>query len=147
MVIDKQDMEPVREKLKSRYKLGDTVPGTRSCHYFTTTSMYTIEGKQLSIDTVLFINHSFLNMPAPQNETVESLKTNDYVTCCFDGFWWLVLIDAVNKEEKDLTCKFLHPHRLSNQFHWPRGDDREYVPFNKVIMKIETPKTSVNGRT
>ena len=69
MVIDKQDMEPVREKLKSRYKLGDTVSGTRSCHHFAPTSMYTIEGKQLSIDTVLFINHSFLNMPAPQNET------------------------------------------------------------------------------
>ena len=147
MVIDSQDMEPVRENLKSQYKLGDTVPGTRSCHHFVPTSMYTIEGKQLSIDTVLFVDHSFLNMPASQNETVESLKPNDYVTCCFDGFWWLVLIDAVNKEEKDLTCKFLHSHGPSNQFHWPRGDDRGYVPFNKVIMKIETPRTSVNERT
>lgn len=110
------------------------------------TSMYTIEGKQLSIDTVLFFDHSFLDMPAPPNETVESLKPNDYVTCCFDGFWWLVLIDSVNTEEKDLTCKFLHPHGPSNQFYWPRGDDKGYVPFSKIIMKIETPKTSVNGR-
>ena len=53
----------------------------------------------------------------------------------------------VNKEEKDLTCNFLHPHGLSGQFHWPRGDDRGYVPSNRVIMKIQTPTMSENRRT
>ena len=80
-------------------------------------SQYTIKGKQLSIDITIFIIHSFSKTPAPQNGTLlESLKCNDYITCCLDRFWWLALIEVVNKEEKDLTCKFHHPHGPSGQF-------------------------------
>ena len=101
LTMDMEHMVIVRENLKLRYELGDTVLGTRSCHHFVPTSQYTIEGKQLSIETTVFITHSFLDMAAPQNETLESLKCNDYITCCFDGFWWLALVEMVNKEEKD----------------------------------------------
>ena len=51
----------------------------------------------------------------------------------------------VNKK-KDFTCKFLHPHGPSRQFHRTRGDDSGHVPLNKVIIKIQTPTTSANGR-
>ena len=146
LTIDKEDMVAVRERLEIRYQLGDTVPGTRSCHHFIPTSQYTIQGRQLSVDTTIFIDHSFLDMPAPLTETLESLKPNDYITCIFHGHWWLVLIESVNKEEKDLTCKFLHPHGPTNQFHWP-DNDRGWVPLSRVIMKVQTPRTSVNGRT
>ena len=107
---------------------------------------YTTEGKQLSIDTTIFINHSFQDMPVPQNEILESLKCNDYITCCFDVFQCLALIEVVNKEEKDLPCKFLHPHRPSGQFQWSHGHDRGYIPLNKVIMKIQTTIKSASGR-
>ena len=90
------------ENLKPWYELGDTIPGSMSCHHFVPTFQYTIEGKQLSIDTTIFITLSFQDMPAPQNETPKSLKCNDYITCCFDGFWSVTLIEVVNKEEKDL---------------------------------------------
>ena len=53
----------------------------------------------------------------------------------------------VNKEEENLTCTFLNPHEPSGQFQWPCGDDRRYVPLNKVIMKIQTPTTLANERT
>lgn len=145
--IDKEDMVSVREKLQMRYKLGDTVPGTRSCHYFKPTSQFTIQGKQLSADTTIFIDHSFLDMPTPLDETLELLKCNDYITCIFDGYWWLALIESVNREEKDLTCKFLHPHGPSHQFHWPTNRDRGYIPLSKVVMRVQTPSISVNGRT
>ena len=124
LMIDKEDMVAVKDNLKPQYELGDTVPGTRSYHHFVPTSQYTIEGKQFTVDTTVFITYSFLDMPAPQNETIESLKCNDYITCYFDEFWWLVLIEVVNKEEKDVTCKSLHSHGPTGQFQWPRGDDR-----------------------
>ena len=110
LTIDKGDMVALRENLKPWYELGDTVPGIRNCHHFVPTSQYN-EGKQV------FITHSFLDMPAPQNETLESLECNDYITCCFYGVWWLALIEVVNKGETDLRCKFLHPHGQSGQFH------------------------------
>ena len=66
LIINMEDMVAVRENLKLWYELGDT----RSCHHFTPISQYIIEGKQLSIDTNVFITHSFLDMPAPQNKTL-----------------------------------------------------------------------------
>lgn len=89
--------------------------------------------------TTVFIDHSFLDMPLPQDETVQLLKKNDYVTCCFDGYWWVALIDTVNIEEKDFKCTFLHPHGPSTQFRWPRGKDEGFVPVTKIIMKIDIP--------
>ena len=142
IVIEKGDMVAVREMQNARFRLGQTVPGTRSCHYFRPTSQYTIEAKQLSTDNNILIHHSFKAMPEPSCEP----QQNDYVTCLFDGFWWLALVKSVNCEEKDLTCNFMHPHGPSNKFHWPQSDDCAYVPFSKVIMKVSTPKSSNNGR-
>ena len=73
-MINKEDMVAVRENLKPWYELGDTVPGTRSCHHFVPMSQYTIKGKKLSINATIFITHSFLDMPAPQKDTFESCK-------------------------------------------------------------------------
>ena len=121
--IDKEDMVAVRENLKLWYELGDTVPGTRSCRYLVPTSQYTIEGKQLSIDTNVFITHSFLDMPAPQNETLNTMTT---LLAALMGFG------------------VLHPQQPSGQFHWPCGDDRGYAPLKKVIMNIQVPTMSAN---
>ena len=54
------------------------------------------------------------------------------------------MIEVVNKEEKDLTCKFFHPYGLSGQLQWPHSDDTGYIPLNKVIMKIQAPTVSAN---
>ena len=90
-------------------------------------------------------DHSFSAQPTA-SEIALTLKPNDYATCIFDGFWWLVLVDSIDLEEKDETCKFMHPHAPTNNFHWPRPDDIGHVPFNKFIMTAETPQCSSNGR-
>ena len=137
-------MVQVREVLESRYKLGDTVPGTRNCHHFKPTSTTSIKGKHLSDDQVHPVIHSFSVMP--KNEIAASLKPNDYAMCIFYGFWWLVLVDLVNLEEKDITCKFMHPHGPTNNLHWSCTDDKGYAPFNMIIMNVETPQSSSNSR-
>ena len=45
-----------------------------------------------------------------------------------------------------MTCKFIHPHGTTNNFHWLCTDDAGYVPFNKFIMTVETPQSSSNGK-
>ena len=69
LTINKEDMVAVSENLKLWYELGDTVPASRRCHHSVQTSQCTIKGKQLSINTTVFITHSFFDMQAPQNET------------------------------------------------------------------------------
>ena len=46
--IYEKDMVQVRKVLDARYLLGDTVPGTKSCHHFEPSSTTSIKGKQLS---------------------------------------------------------------------------------------------------
>ena len=144
--IYKKDIVQVREVLDGRYSLGNTVPGIRSCHHFEPSSTTSIKGKQLSDEHVYTIkDHSFSALPTA-SEIALTLKPNDYATCIFDGFWWLVLVDSINLEKKDLTCKFMHPHDPISNFHWPRANDMGYVLFNKFIKTVETPKCSSNGR-
>ena len=90
-------------------------------------------------------DHSFSALPIA-NEVALTLKPNDYATCIFDGFWWLVLADSINMEEKDGTCKFMHPHGPTNNFQWLHTDDMGYVPFNKFIITVETPQCLSTGR-
>ena len=83
-------MVQVRDSLEARYFLGDTVSGTRSCHHFEPISTTLIKGKRLSDDQVYYIkDHSFSAMPTA-SEIAATLKPNDYATCIFDRFWWLV---------------------------------------------------------
>ena len=115
--IYKKDMVEVREVLDARYSLGNTVPGTRSCHHFEPSSTTLIKGKQLSDEHVYTIkDHSSSALPTA-GEIVSTLKPNDYATCIFYGFWWLVLVDLINAEEKDATCTFMHLHGPTNNFH------------------------------
>ena len=145
--ISKEGMVTVREQLASRYKLGSTVPGTRNCHHFEPISTTAIQGKHLSIDNLFPVFHSFSMLPEYEHDQIiSSLKRMDYVTCEYNSFWWLALIDDLNVDEKDVTCKFMHPHGPTNNFYWPLCDDKAYVPYNKIIMKVKTPNTSSNGR-
>ena len=50
-------------------------------------------------------------------------------------------------DEKDFTCKFMHPHGHTETFHWPSRDDEAYIPFSKILEKVETPSSqSGSGR-
>ena len=87
-------------------------------------------------------------MPTPA-EIALTVKPNDYATVLFNGYWLFALVEVVNAEEKDVECKYMHPHGpvTNNNFHWPNRDDKGYVPFDKFIMKVDTPKcTSNTGR-
>ena len=131
-------MVAVRETMDKRYAEGDTVPGTQSCHHFDPTSTTSVRAKQLSDDESFLIeNHSFLTMPTAE-EMEKSLQPNDYAACLYNGHWWVVLIETVNLDQKDATCKFMHPHgpTQNNNFHWPQPrEDKGWVPFGKFIMK------------
>ena len=50
-------------------------------------------------------------------------------------------------DEKDFTCKFMHPHGHTETFHWLSRDDEAYIPFSKILAIFETPTSqSSSGR-
>ena len=58
-----------------------------------------------------------------------------------------MLATEVNEEQKDVTCKFMHPHGpvTENNFHWPRKSDLGYVPINKFIKRVDPPVCNSNS--
>ena len=41
----------------------------------------------------------------------------------------------------------MHPHGYTENFYWPTREDETYVPFNKILWKVNTPNTlSQSGR-
>ena len=79
-------MVAVKENLKLRYELGDTVSGTWSFHHFVPTSQYNIEGKKLSINTTVFIIHSFLDMAASQMRLLSQINAMTTLLAALMGF-------------------------------------------------------------
>ena len=35
----------------------------------------------------------------------------------------------------------MHPHGYTEDFYWPTRDDETYVPFSKILLKVNTPNT------
>ena len=139
-MIRKDEMSPIREKLNERYKLGNTVEGTRSLHHFHPLSTTKIQAKYLSVETNYSISHSFLQSDEDEHkEFIASLKINDYITCIYGDYWWLARIIEIDSDEKDVLCSFMHPHGYAENFYFPKKDE-VYVPFSKILLKVETPK-------
>ena len=62
----------------------------------------------------------------------------------YDGFWWIGLI--IEKDEEDVLVKFMHPHGPAHSFKWPNFEDKCWLPYNHILMKIDSP-TTLTGRT
>ena len=96
--ISKDDMVSVRERQKERYQLGNTVEGMKSSHHFEPQFCSAIRAKHLSAENRFSINHS-LSLP-PEEAHEQSI-------------WGLLVVSSgygCHPDEKDFTCKFMHPH-------------------------------------
>ena len=77
---------------------------------------------------------------------ISQVKIMDFAVCHYDSFWWIGLVEDINRESKDIMMKFMHPHGPATSFSWPARDDVCWVPFDKFVCKIGAP-TTVTGRT
>jgi len=101
--IPKDDLVQVRSKLKSRYALGHTVPGTRSYHVYIPKNVGVISFKRIGEDKEISGEHSFF-----QTEQTSSIQ--DYVAVRYDEHWWIGLVIAVETIATEAKIKFMSPH-------------------------------------
>ena len=141
--IDKTEMQEVRKEMEKRYEDGDTVPGTRSSHHFIPLSSSKIGHKLCSEDESFVDVHDF-NIPSPVD--IGSITPSSYVTCSYNSFWWVGLINNIDMEMGDVHVDFMHPHGPRKTFNWPARADKCYVPFKNIVHIIQAP-TTITGRT
>ena len=141
--IDKTEMQEVRIEMEKRYEDGHTVPGTRSSHHFIPLSPSKIGHKLCSEDESFVDVHDF-NIPSPVD--IGSITPSSYITCSYNSFWWVGLIESIDMEMGDVHVDFMHPHGPRKTFNWPTRPDKCYVPFKNIVYLIQAP-TTITGRT
>ena len=142
-VILSKDMDTIRKKQNERFKLGRTIPGTRSFHYFLPTEDKRLLYKRTSMDPNFTGEHSF-NIREPR-VSIDQCKAMGYVSCLYDNLWWIGLVMEIDRDSSELKVNFMHPHGPSNSFLWPNREDTCWVPIEHVICTLATPTTK-SGR-
>ena len=142
--IPKDDLTQVRTKLKTRYELGHTVPGTRSYHVFIPQNIGIISFKRIGEDKEISGQHSFFQ--SQQTSIIPNYQ--DYVAVKYDHHWWIGLVVAVESVSMKAKIKFMSPHDPTRNFFWSQRDDICWVT-NDNILKLLCPlsSTSQSGRT
>ena len=141
--IAKEEMIDVREKINKRVEDGRTVPGTRGSHHFVPQGGTKISHKLCSEDESFAATFDF---KIPCHVLLSDVTPSTYVTCVYNGFWWVGLVQQVNHDEGDVEIQFMHPPGPRKTFNWPRRTDQCPVPITNVICGIQVPKTHSTGR-
>ena len=145
--IDKEQMIDVRKNLIARFNKGKTIPGTRSYHHFISTSQSAISFKKTSKDNEVTGNFAFFkDVNDVSTITIEQIKVSEYISCVYDSFWWIGMVELVDLQNQDIKVRFMHPHGPSRVFHWPSRNDICFVPVDKILCLIDSPVTST-GRS
>lgn len=62
-----------------------------------------------------------------------------YVGCVYSTFWWVGLIQQIDREYGDLKIDFMHPHGPRKNFIWPRTEDTCFIPLERILCRISVP--------
>ena len=133
-------MGGVRTNLELPFRLGKTVPGTRSYHYFSASSESKVCFKRISFDPEFEGKFSFEHISATR-VSINDCKPMCFVACLYDGFWCVGMILAVDEQNQEIKVNFMHPHGPANSFFWPRRKDICWAPSSTILCLINTPST------
>lgn len=136
------DYEQTKQMLETRFASSRTVPGTRKLHSFIPIifSVDTVHVRPFSLS-----DNSKLEKVTIQETELEIDSISGYVTCEYNGEWWLAFVLAVDRENSEVKLTFLHPNGPSRSFKYPSSPDILFVPSSDILTKVE-PRTPT-GRT
>ena len=134
------DYEQTKQMLEPRFASSRTVPGTRKLHSFIPISVDTVQVRPFSLS-----DNSKLEKVTIQETELEIDSISGYVTCEYNGEWWLAFVLAVDRENSEVKLTFLHPNGPSRSFKYPSTPDILFVPSSDILTKVE-PRTPT-GRT
>ena len=125
--------------LEEQFQHARTIPGTRKLHSFVPVSQNTPMAKVFSSST------------DSKEERVSSLDTelrlehiSGFVTCHYDGQWWLACVLQLDADNSEAKVTILHPHGPSRSFRYPSEPDVHTLQISDVLTTADPRRT---GRT
>ena len=141
MFVDTDDIKSAKSKLETRFLEAKTIKGTRQFHRFSPQANKTMLVYKTSEQTEDPQSVQMISDKSPTNEHIEILEisVNSYVSCVYDGKWWVGLIGEISDEYGDYKVKFMHPNGPTRQYYWPEKEDTCWVAVEDMLCLIETP--------
>ena len=140
--VSHEEIEAHGQELAERFRCAQKVPGTRENHSFIP-GVNGLQVSRISGDQTDYVCRS-------DTSGIEVLSVSVtpgcYVSCLYDGQWWIGSIRSVSEENADYEVVFMHPHGPSRYYRWPQREDICWVPHAHVLCKITAP-TTATGRS
>ena len=131
-----EEYEEVKVHLQSRFLNARTIPGTRKLHSFVPLSRDILTTRVYS-----FSSTSKHEKVTKQDSELEIDEISGFVTCVYEGEWWLACVLDVDIENAEVTVSFLHPHGPSRSFKYPSTPDILTLQTSDILTKV-SPKSS-----
>ena len=58
---------------------------------------------------------------------ISNMTPGKYVTCVYDGHWWVGSIREASEAQQDVLIQFMHPRGPAKSLFWPRREDLCWV--------------------
>ena len=131
-----EEHEEVRSQLDKRFQNSRTIPGTRKFHSFISQSKDAIRVRPYSFST------AFKEEKVTKQEREFEIEgISGFVTCEYDGQWWLTCVLDTDSDNGEVKVTFLHPHGPSRSFKYPSIPDILTVPVSDILTKVN-PRTA-----
>lgn len=142
--IRTEEVENEGDFLKDRFELSRQIAGTQKLHAFipisrSKTELHVKEYSSLQTATKVRIS----NTPIEDFPCFDDI--NGFVTCAYDGKWWLAYVLEKLSRADEVKLKFLHPAGPSQSFTYPPQTDELIIPCKTLLTKVSP--TTATGRT
>ena len=67
---------------------------------------------------------------------VELRAIAGHVTVEYDGEWWIAYVNEIFPQSNEVSVNFLHPHRLSPSYFYPRRPDSLVVDVDDIVVQL-----------
>ena len=131
-----EDYKREQIHLEGRFQRARTIPGTRKLHSFVPISKDRVTTRVFSSSTT-----SKEEKVTSYESEIPLEQISGFVTCFYDGQWWVACVLQLNADNDEVRVTLLHPHGPSRSFRYPRVQDIINVPISDILTAVD-PRTT-----
>ena len=141
--VSQEDIHAEKIHLLKRFSQSKVVDGTHklhsSCIRGCSTKLLVKEYARAQTSKIVSVSYRV------ENSSIKWEEINVYVTCFYNGRWWLASVLEKMEESDEVKVSFLYPHRPARSFSYP-GRKNELIILPSVVLTVVNPRTAT-GRT
>ena len=118
--------------LEEHFQQSRIIPGTRKLHCLIPLSRNKLSTKVYSSSAI-----SKIERVTVQEGDLVLEEIKGFVTCAYNGYWWLACVLQVKEDSDIVSFSLLHPHGPSRSFRYPPTQDILSISVGDVLTSVD----------